>query len=73
VGAAAVAAVGSGMWSNFSRIDEIHEIESVEDPIPENQVLYNDLLPIYSRACTHLSELGDRIDQLKRKYQREDS
>jgi xylulokinase len=72
LGAAAVAAVGSGMWSNFSRIDEIHEIESVEDPIPQNQELYNDLLPIYSRACKHLSEIGDSIDRLKGKYQREE-
>jgi xylulokinase len=71
LGAAAVAAVGSGLWPDFSRIDDIHKIESVEHPIPQNQRVYEDILPIYSKARTQLAELGDLIDHLKQKYQGE--
>ena len=40
LGAAAVAAVGSGLWDDFSPIDTIHRRESLTRPNPENVSVY---------------------------------
>ena len=64
LGAAALAAVGCGMWDDFSRIDEIHKLEHENSPIPENQLVYEKLLPIYKKATEYLSEIGDLICNL---------
>ena len=61
LGAAAVAAVGSGLWSDFRKIDEIHEVQHVARPVPENNAIYEKLLPIYARASQCQSELGDML------------
>ena len=34
LGAAAVAAVGCGLWDDFGRVDEAHTVQSVTSPIP---------------------------------------
>jgi len=64
LGAAAIAAVGSGMWSDFSRIDDIHELIHKNTPIPENQRLYEELLPVYEKATEYLSYIGDMMHAL---------
>jgi sugar (pentulose or hexulose) kinase len=64
LGAAAVAAVGTGKWSNFDRIDEIHQVESVTKPIAENSVRYEKMLPLYQQHNEFLSRLGDSLRSL---------
>lgn len=64
LGAAAVAAVGAGLWSDFTKIDEIHQIESVTEPIPENIRKYEQFLPIFVRAGHYQAELGDMLAKL---------
>ena len=61
LGAAALAAVGTGIWSDFSIIDEIHAVEDVAEPIPENSAVYAKLLPIYKKASQMNAELGDML------------
>ena len=61
LGAAALAAVGTGIWSDFSIIDEIHAVEDVAEPIPENSAAYARLLPIYKKASQMNSEIGDML------------
>ena len=39
LGAAALAAVGTGIWSDFNIIDEIHAVEDIAKPIPENSAV----------------------------------
>ena len=64
LGAAAAAAVGTGLWPDFENIDEIHGVEDVSRPNPETQGIYRRLLPIYLKAREHLGELGDMIAEL---------
>jgi xylulokinase len=64
LGAAACAAVGTGLWDNFDIIDRLHVIECRVDPIPENVAKYNKMLPIFKKASDYLSDIGDMINEL---------
>ena len=64
LGAAAIAAVGSGMWSDFSKIDEIHKIESIAEPIPENTAAYKRLEPVFEILREAQAEIGDALAKL---------
>ncbi|HWR66814.1 MAG TPA: FGGY-family carbohydrate kinase [Bellilinea sp.] len=61
LGAAAVAAVGCGLWQDFSKIDEIHEVEEVVEATPENNQSYEKLIPIFAKASEMQSELSDSL------------
>jgi xylulokinase len=61
LGAAAVAAVGTGLWKDFDRIDAIHKTEEVVEPIPENASAYDRLIGIFKKAADRQSDLGDEI------------
>jgi xylulokinase len=65
LGAAAVAAVGIGLWRDFSPIDAIHKIEHVTRPIPRNVAIYERLLPIFIRAAQYQAELGEMLAALE--------
>jgi xylulokinase len=65
LGAAAIAAVGTGLWDSFRRIDEIHQVESVAHPNPGRNAVYEALLPIYARASEQQAELGDLLATLE--------
>jgi xylulokinase len=58
LGAAACAAVGTGLW-NFEFIDEIHIVKDKIRPVHEHTVVYEELLPVYQQAGRYLSDLGD--------------
>jgi xylulokinase len=59
LGAAACAAVGTGLWHTFDFVDEIHIMQEPIRPIHENMLIYEKLLPVYQRAGQYLSDLGD--------------
>jgi xylulokinase len=61
LGAMALAAVGSGLWPDFSRLDQIHQVVSITHPIPENRAQYARLIPIYRQAADYHAELGDLL------------
>jgi xylulokinase len=61
LGAAAVAAVGMGAWTDFSKIDEIHKVESICEPVKENVKEYHRLLKVFKAARDYISIIGDRI------------
>ena len=61
LGAAAVAAVGAGLWDDFTIIDTVHQVENLTDPNPDHVRVYNRLLPLYIRAGEYLADIGDRI------------
>lgn len=65
LGAMAVAAVGTGLWSDFSRIDDLHRVEEIARPIPEHRAAYEKLLPIFIRAGELQSEIGDMLASLE--------
>lgn len=64
LGAAAIAAVGTGMWDDFSRIDLIHQIEESYEPNPQNNQIYEKLLPIFNTAAEYQAHIGDMIHHL---------
>ena len=61
LGAAAVAAVGMGAWSDFSKIDKIHKVEFICEPEKENVEKYQKLLKIFKAARGYISSVGDMI------------
>jgi xylulokinase len=64
LGAAALAAVGVGIWNDFDKIDEIHVIESVTKPDPENVAFYQKFFPLSKKISLFLAELGDDMKEL---------
>jgi len=65
LGAAAVAAVGTGIWPDFGKIDDIHQVESVTKPIAENSAVYEKLLPAFIQAGRDQSKLGDMLAKIE--------
>lgn len=64
LGAAALAAVGTGIWNDFSIIDQIHLTQATEEPVVENNHIYERLLPVYKKLSNHLSEIGDMLQSI---------
>lgn len=67
LGAAAVAARGSGLWNSYDIIDELHKAQSMEYPIKENNEKYEKLLLIFKELSDFLSDTGDKMQQLHSK------
>ncbi len=61
LGAAAIAAVGCGIWPNFEKIDSIHKIVEVVEPDRDNNHKYEKLLPIFALAAEYQSKIGDAL------------
>jgi xylulokinase len=61
LGAAAVAAVGAGIWKNFDPVDGIHRVASVEKPIAKNAEVYRKLMPAFEHLRTSQAALGDLL------------
>jgi xylulokinase len=61
LGAAAVAAVAVGLWDDFDRVDDVHQVESVTQPDPANRDVYDKLLPIFRQASLDQARLGDAL------------
>jgi xylulokinase len=61
LGAAAIAAVGSGLWRDFSRIDEIHRVVELVEPDQENNRKYEKLLPVFDLATGYLAKVSDAL------------
>lgn len=64
LGAAAIAAVGSGLWEDFSKIDEIHQIESIKEPISKNNQIYNKLAPVHEMLRNSQAEIGESLSKI---------
>ncbi len=61
LGAAAVAAVACGLWNDFQRIAEVHQVEAVTRPNPANVAVYRQLLPIFRHAAQNQAAIGDLL------------
>ena len=61
LGAAAIAAVGCGIWPNFEKIDAIHKIVEVVEPDKENNRKYEKLLPIFNLAAEYQAQVSDAL------------
>jgi len=61
LGAAAIAAVGLGIWKDFSIIDAAHKIQDVCKPIPENVAKYEEHIILFEKITHHCAEIGDLL------------
>ena len=61
LGAAACAAVGTGLWDSFEYVDQIHKVMDVTEPDAGHSDLYEKILPVYQQSGQALGELGDRL------------
>ena len=61
LGAAAVAAVGAGLWKGFGKVDEAHRVESVEKPIERNAEIYQKLAPAFELMRKNEAALGELL------------
>ena len=66
LGAAALAAVGAGLWKGFEKVDEVHQVQSVQRPIPGNVEAYRRLMPVFQLARKHQAELGELLHGIQR-------
>jgi xylulokinase len=64
LGAAAVAAVGAGMWNGFEKVDQVHKVQSVEKPIAANVETYRRLMPAFEMVRRQQAELGELLHTL---------
>ncbi len=65
LGAAAVAAVGVGLWDDFSKIDEIHKVQDVKEPIVEHQKEYAKIIPIFEKLGRDQAQIGDMFAEIE--------
>jgi len=65
LGAAAVAMVGAGLWDDFSKIDEIHEVQDIRKPLPANQARYAPLTEIFEKLGRNQAQIGDMFAQIE--------
>jgi xylulokinase len=64
LGAAAVAAVGSGLWPDFSAVHHLITPQEVTSPDTHAVETYQNLLDIYERTWMHLSGIAELMGQL---------
>lgn len=64
LGAAAVGAVGTGIWPDFSRIDDIHKIQDITKPIRENVEKYNKIRLPFDKLRETQTLISDMLHDL---------
>lgn len=64
LGAAAIAAVGTGMWSSFSTIDTVHKVRAVAEPDPRRADYYRRLMPAFELLRRSQAELAEELRKL---------
>lgn len=64
LGAAALAALGTGLWSDFAPIERAHVAHSLCAPILENATAYQNLLPVFCFVARQQAALAERLAAL---------
>jgi len=64
LGAAALAAVGCGLWPSFDKIDNIHKTVEVVEPDKDNNNKYEKLLPIFALSADYQAKISDALRDL---------
>jgi xylulokinase len=65
LGAAAIAAVGCGLWESFERIDAIHKTVEFVEPNQENNCKYEKLLPVFDLAAEYQAKISDALQEVQ--------
>jgi xylulokinase len=65
LGAAAIAAVGCGLWADFEKIDKIHKAVEVVEPDMENNLKYEKLLPVFALSAEYQAHISDALREIE--------
>jgi xylulokinase len=65
LGAAAIAAVGCGLWPDFGKIDDIHKIMEIVEPVMENNRKYEKLLPVFKQVMDYQAGISEALHDLE--------
>jgi xylulokinase len=65
LGAAAVAAVGAGLWKGFDAVDTVHKVQDVRKPVSANVEKYRRLMPAFEMVRRHQAELGELLRSIE--------
>lgn len=65
LGAAAVAAVGSGQWNDFTMIDRLIEQQEIAQPDAHVAEQYRKIQHVYEQTWPHLSHIADLMKQIE--------
>ena len=65
LGAAAVAAVGAGLWDTFDNVKSIHIIRGKIEPDESNSAIYERIRPVFQKICDVQSDIGDWLGKLE--------
>ena len=66
MGAALAGGVGIGLYPDFAMIDTMNEVNSVIDPDPAEQRIYDAIYPVFEATYEALVPVYDRIAELER-------
>ena len=62
LGAAAVAAVGLGLWDDFSAVDDLHEIRDTKKP--RHAQSYQKYMDVFKEVSVRYAQIGDMLAKL---------
>ena len=65
LGAAAIAAVGCGLWSNFEKINAIHKAVEMVEPDVDNNRKYEKLLPVFVQSAEYQAQISDSLREIE--------
>lgn len=63
LGAAALVAYGLGYWDSYDRIDQIHVIESVEEPDHSRTEQYREFYKLHREFAHYMAVMGTRLHE----------
>lgn len=64
LGAAAVAAVGAGLWDSYDRVRSIHKRLGAIEPDSSDSAVYAKILPVYAKIADIQCDIGDMLQNL---------
>lgn len=65
LGAAALGAVGVGMWESFEKLRSVCEVKSVVSPVPEESAKYEAILPVFKKLAENQCLVAEYMASLK--------
>jgi len=65
LGAAAIAAIGCGLWKDFLKVDQIHKVQSIAEPVSEHHEDYKKLEAVYEMLRKSQAEIGESLSQME--------
>ena len=65
LGAAALVAYGLGYWDSYDRLEEIHRVESLEEPDPERTEVYRKYYAVHRKFAHYMAVMGSCLAEME--------